>query len=1065
MKKRTALQFLPATLLLFSSLSGQAQAPKWENPEWENPEVFQINREAPTATFYRYADTKTALQNENWEKSPFYKSLNGTWDFKYVNTVPERPTTFFNADFDTSKWDKITVPSNWELNGHGTPIYTNIVYPFPKNPPFIPHDKNPVGSYKRDFEIPANWGGKDVFIHFGGVSGAMYVWVNGQKVGYNEGSKTPAEFNINKYLKSGKNSLAVQVLRWSDASYMEDQDFWRLSGIDREVYLYATNKTTIKDYRVLADLTNTYRDGLLKLDFVIANANTKADAYQLEVSLFDGSKIMYTETKKLKLAEGKNTVSFEKALPNIKTWNAEKPNLYTLIFNLKNKGVTTEAISSKIGFRKIEIKNNQFLVNGQPVLIKGTNLHDHDETKGHVISEELTLKDMQIMKQNNLNAIRCSHYPKNPFFYRMADKYGFYIVDEANIEIHGMGTTNQGLDNDEKAKAIHPGYRPEWKAMHMDRTVRMFERDKNYTSIVTWSLGNEAGNGANLEATYAWLKSQDNSRPVQYEGATNYANSDIQAPMYATIEETIKFAENNPNRPLIQCEYVHAMGNSMGNLQDYWDVIEKYDVLQGGFIWDWVDQGLKTKNDKGVTFYAFGGDLGGKDLQNDNNFCLNGIVNPDRSAHPALYEVKKVYQYVKIKSKDPKSGKLAITNKFDFTNLSEYRFSWALMENGKQIATGELPTLDLAPYATKEVQVKFPELSNPNSEYFLNVYMHSKNASALIPAGHLMAYEQFQLTNFTPIPFEKTGAGVSLLKSGETLSVNGNGFKMSFDIKKGTLTALDYGHGNVIKSGIQPNFWRAPNDNDFGYNMPKMLKPWKDATEGQTLVSLNISTDGGQKMTTASEVSNNAFEVKNELTLAATYKLAAVEGEVTVTYTINAKGEIWVNTQLQNIQENLPILPRFGNNLILDPSYENVKWYGRGEHENYSDRKTSALIGRYAAKVKDLYFAYIRPQENGYRTDIRTLSFTNAGGKGIEISAPKTFSFSAHNQLNSDFDEGMQKNQRHTFDVPVRDLISVNIDYGQMGVGGDNSWGYMPHKEYQIKAGNLGYSYVIRPIR
>jgi beta-galactosidase len=632
-----------------SCTQNNQKAPKWENPEWENPEIFQINREDPTASFYRYADAENALQNESWEKSPFYQSLNGMWRFKYANSVPERPLTFFKAGFDASDWDEIPVPSNWELEGYGIPIYTNVIYPFPKNPPFIPHEDNPVGSYKRNFEISEEWDGKDIYLHFGGVSGAMYVWVNGEKVGYSEGSKTPAEFNITQYVKTGANSLTVQVLRWSDASYLEDQDFWRLSGIDREVYLYATNKTTIKDYRVVADLTNNYTDGKFNLSFEVTNGTN----HQLEVILMDGETEIYSETKTVNLSAENTTVDFEKELPNIKTWNAEKPNLYTLLFTLKDKeGKVTEAVSSKIGFRKIEIKNNQFLVNGQPVLIKGVNLHDHDETTGHVVSEELTLKDMELMKQNNINAIRCSHYPKNPFFYRMADKYGFYIVDEANIEIHGMGATNQGLDGDTAAIAIHPSYRPEWKAMHLDRTIRMFERDKNFTSIVTWSLGNEAGNGANLEATYAWLKAHDDTRPVQYEGATMAANTDIHAPMYARIDETIKYAENNPKRPFIQCEYAHAMGNSLGNFQDYWDVIEKYDVLQGGFIWDWADQGLKTKNEKGVEYYAFGGDLGGAELQNDNNFCLNGIVNPDRSAHPALYEVKKVYQFVKIKSEE-----------------------------------------------------------------------------------------------------------------------------------------------------------------------------------------------------------------------------------------------------------------------------------------------------------------------------------------------------------------------------------------------------------------------------
>jgi beta-galactosidase len=1064
MKNKAVVSVL--TLLCVFYVSINAQAPKWENPEWENPEIFQINREAPTASFYRYKDVKTALENESWESSPFYLSLKGRWNFKYAENVMARPVNFFEDDFDSSDWDKIPVPSNWELHGHGIPIYTNVIYPFPKNPPFIPHDQNPVGSYKRDFEIPENWEGKNIYLHFGGVSGATYVWVNGQKIGYNEGSKTPAEFNITKHLKEGKNSLAVQVLRWSDASYLEDQDFWRLSGIDREVYLYATNQTTIKDYRAIADLENDYTDGKLSLFLQIANSGKKARGYQIEVKLFDDDTEVYSETKKVDLLPGPTSIDFEKMLPKIKTWNAEKPNLYTLLFALKDKkGNITEAISSKIGFRKIEIKNNQFLVNGQPVLIKGANLHDHDEITGHVISKEVTLKDMEVMKRSNLNAIRCSHYPKNPFFYRMADKYGFYVVDEANIEIHGMGTTNQGLDHNEKAKEIHPAYRPEWKAMHLDRTIRMFERDKNFTSIVTWSLGNEAGNGENFEATYDWLKAHDDTRPVQYEGATHYANSDIQAPMYATIETSIAYAENDPKRPFIQCEYAHAMGNSVGNLQDYWDIIEKYDVLQGGFIWDWVDQGLKTKNEDGEEFYAFGGDFGAGHLQNDNNFCLNGLVNPDRSAHPSLYEVKKVYQYIKFKSEDPKSGKITLTNKYDFTNLSEYDFSWRLMENGNQVDKGRISDVAIAPYESKEIQIDLPDLSDEKAEYFLNIFATTKKASPLVPEHFLVAYEQFQLTEYTPAIFEDNTEGISVTRADDTIKITGDGFEIRFNSADGTLTTLDYGQGNMIQKGPSVNFWRAPTDNDYGYFMPNKLKKWKEATETQNLVGLQLNSNEGKKVIDAVKLTGNPFKVKNNLQLKANYELPSVEGQVAITYAINSKGEIMVSTQLQDIKESLPILPRFGNNFVIDKGYDNVNWYGRGKHENYQDRKNSALVGSYNTKVKELYYEYIRPQENGNRTDIRTLSFTDARGKGIMISASQLFGFSAHHQYNSDFDEGDKKQQRHTYDIPTRDLININIDHSQMGVGGDNSWGMMPHKEYQIKAGNLSFSYMIRPIK
>lgn len=1059
--------FFPFQIILTCLFSWYAtsQTPKWDNPEWENPEIFQINREAPTASFYRYQNEENALKNDSWQNSPYYQSLNGQWYFKYAENVLERPTTFFNLGADTNDWETINVPSNWELKGYGMPIYTNIVYPFPKNPPYIPHDSNPVGSYKRSFEISENWNGKEVFLHFEGVSGAMYVWVNGQKVGYSEGSKTPAEFNITKYLQNGQNTLAVQVLRWSDASYMEDQDFWRLSGIDRDVYLYATNKTTIKDYRVTADLENNYTDGKFNLDIKIDNSLKKSKG-SIEVRLLDGDDEVFSETKKVIATNGHTLINFEKVLPNIKSWNSEKPNLYTLLLILKDKkGGVTEAISSKIGFRKIEIKNNQLLVNGISVLIKGVNLHDHDETTGHVISEELTLKDLLVMKQNNINAIRCSHYPKNPFFYRMCDTYGFYVVDEANIETHGMGTTNQGLDTNEKAKAIHPAYRPEWKAMHLDRTERMFERDKNFTSIICWSLGNEAGNGENFVATYEWLKSHDNTRPVQYEGATNYSNTDIQAPMYATIETITAYAENDPKRPLIQCEYAHAMGNSVGNLQDYWDVIEKYDVLQGGFIWDWVDQGLRTQNQDGVPFYAFGGDFGAQALQNDNNFCLNGLVNPDRSAHPSLFEVKKVYQYVKFKSENPRSGKISITNKYDFTNLSEFDFSWKLMQNGNEIFTETISDVSIAPHGSQDFQLNLPELLDPNSEYFLNVYATSKNVAPLVPARYVVAYEQFQLTDFVPETFILDTKGLSVVKKEGTIKVSGNGFEVGFDGKNGILSTLDYGNGNIIVKGMSLNFWRAPTDNDYGYAMPMRLKKWREATETQHLVKLQLVLKDEGKAVDALAMTSNPFRVKNDLMIIATYNLPAVDGQVAVTYTVNNKGELLVNTQLMDIAGNLPILPRFGSNFIINNTYDNVSWYGRGPHENYQDRKTSALVGSYSAKVDDLYFEYIRPQENGYRTDVRTLSFTNTNGSGIMITAPQTFGFSAHHQFNSDFDEGMEKQQRHTFDVPKRELININIDYRQMGVGGDNSWGLMPHTAYQIKPENLSFSYMIKPIK
>lgn len=1054
-------------LSVFTLLATLASAQ--ERPVWENPEIFQINREYPHAAFFRHATEASALAAATYENSPFYQSLNGTWKFQWVPKPADRSHYFYRPDYDVSDWDDMLVPANWELEGYGIPIYTNIVYPFPANPPLVNHDDNPVGSYRRSFTLPANWQEQEVYLHFGGVSGAMYVWVNGQQVGYNEGSKTPAEFRITPYLQSGENTLAVEVYRWSDASYLEDQDFWRLSGIDREVYLYATPKATLRDFRVIAGLDPAYRDGEFDLTLHYRNTNEKpVKGYTAEARLLDGEGEVLRFSRKVTLPTGdQGQVRFSGQVPGVKHWTAETPHLYTLLISLKDdKGKVREAVSTKVGFREIEIRNNQFLVNGVPVYLKGVNLHDHDALRGHVVSEELTLLDLQRMKEFNINAIRCSHYPKNEHFYRFCDSLGFYVIDEANIETHGMGTTNQGLDNNEKAKALHPAYRPEWKAMHLDRTVRMYERDKNYPSIVTWSLGNEAGNGENFYATYDWLKKQDPTRPVQYEGATQYENSDIQAPMYARIHDLISYAENNPQRPLILCEYAHAMGNSVGNLQDYWEVIEKYDVLQGGFIWDWVDQGLKARTPEGETYYGYGGDFGGQYLQNDRNFCLNGLVDPDRAPHPHLYEVKKVYQYIKFKDFDPATGRLTIYNGYDFQNLDDYTFHWRLLEDGREVKSGELGSLALPARTATTVEIELPALTS-GREYYLQLSAKLKNDQPLLSAGHEVAAEEFQLTTaeagpvFTPRP-DKT---VAVERTAGEVTVRGEGFTARFDLTTGRLAALDYGQGNLLRQSPRPNFWRAPTDNDFGYNMPRVMGVWKAATREQELQSVSVATartlaDNAQALATGSREAALAH-------LSATYRLGGLEqGTATLTYTINGAGEILVETQLSGISDQQPPIPRLGVNLVLDNRFQQADWYGRGPQENYQDRKTAAFVGRYTLPVQQLMHPYIRPQENGYRTEVRRVAFHDEQGRGVAFTAVDTLlSFSAHHQLNSDFDEGDQKIQRHTFDVPHRKLVNVNIDYKQMGVGGDDSWGARPHAEYMIPASDYTYRFMLAPVR
>ena len=590
-----------------------------QTPDWENPSIFQINKEAPKAQFERYPNSTTALQ-ENQDQNPYQQSLNGPWQFHWVKKPADRPIDFYKNDFKTDHWDNIQVPSNWELKGYGIPIYTNIEYPFPKNPPFIPHEYNPVGSYVKQVDLPEAWLEREVFLCFEGVRSAMYLWVNGTKVGYSQGSKTPATFNISEYVKAGNNKIAVEVYRWSDASYIEDQDCWRLSGMDRDVHIYATPKFAIDDINVSADLDTTYQNGLFQLGIKIRNNFAEVmENCSIIIQLSHKRKILYEENKIIE----NNKISFDYEIESIKKWTAETPNLYDLLIVLKDaSGKEIEATKLEVGFRNIRIENAQLLINGKAVIFKGVNLHDHDPVTGHVISKELTLQDLRLMKQFNVNAIRCSHYPKNHWFYSMANRLGFYVIDEANIETHGMGACFQG-DFDE---ALHPGYLPEWEAAHLDRVQRMYERDKNYPCIITWSTGNEAGYGNNMINAYHWLKKADPSRPVQYEQAMAHQHTDIYAPMYDRIPTMERHASANPTKPFIFCEYAHAMGNSCGNLADVWKVIHSYPSLQGGYIWDWVDQGLLTKDANGKPYFAYGGDLGGQDLQHDQNFCINGLI-------------------------------------------------------------------------------------------------------------------------------------------------------------------------------------------------------------------------------------------------------------------------------------------------------------------------------------------------------------------------------------------------------------------------------------------------------
>jgi beta-galactosidase len=1034
-----------------------------ERPDWENPEVFEKNKLEARATFYHFSDTKNLAKD--WKTSERYRSLNGTWKFNWEKSPDNRPEEFYKEEYDVSTWDDIEVPGNWELQGYGIPIYTNIKYVFPANPPLIPHEYNPVGSYKRTFSIPEKWNDQKITLHFGAVRSAFYVWVNGEKVGYSQGSKLPAEFDITDFIQKGENQVAVEIYRWSDASYIEDQDFWRLSGMDRDVYMYATSKSYIHDLKVNAGLDNKYIDGQFGLEVTVANTAKAKVAAEIAIEILDGTKKIYSDTKPVTLkSAAKGQVSFNTTITEVNQWSAEKPNLYTLnVFQKDSKGQVVDATTRQIGFRTVEIKNSQLLVNGMAIYLKGVNLHDHSDTSGHVIDPDLTRLDMQIMKQNNINAIRCSHYPKDPHFYELADLYGFYVIDEANIETHGMGTTNQGLDKNEKKKSVHPAYLPEWKQAHLMRTKRMFERDKNHPSVIIWSLGNEAGNGDNFYATYDYLKSVDSTRPVQYEGATGYENTDIQAPMYARMSDMKKYLKSGGKRPFILCEYSHAMGNSVGNLQDYWDLMEAHDIFQGGFIWDWVDQGLLTKNENGAEYWAYGGDLGGADLQNDNNFCLNGIVNPDRSPHPALFEVKKVYQFIKFRDFDEEKGTLTVYNGYDFTNLSEFAFNYRWLKDGLEIAKSSIASFDLAPHQEKTMAITLPEDLSAGGEYRLQVYGVTQSKTALVDAKTILASAEFEVTKPTFTTLTCDGSTViNVVTNDHQIALSNDQFKISFDKITGKLSSVDYGFGNVMMEGPAANFWRAPIDNDYGFKMPEKRGIWKTMSQsgGQKLISISVyNAAKPEKKLTKGKIKGCFAVIETK------YEFTDVEGSISWIYRINGKGEIQITMNIAGFEEGLPNIPRIGTNFSLNKRFDQATWYGRGPHENYQDRFTSAFVDQYKSDVKSLYFPYIRPQENGYRTDTRWLVLVDNSNNGIRLSAVgKTFSFSALNYTVEDFDEGDKKRNRHTTDLVARDFVNVNIDMAQMGVGGDNSWGAKPLSKYQIKPKDYSFSYILSPV-
>ena len=1038
--------------VIYALIMIQCQPVEFEKIEltaWQDQTVWQINKEEPHAHFIPFTGKDEI--NDDIFSSDFLKSLNGTWKFKLVQTPAEIPYGFYNDKYKTRGWDDIKVPSNWELEGFDIPIYTNVQYPHEQTPPVIQEHYNPVGSYKRSFTIPTDWQGKEVIVHFGAVSSAMYVWVNGTQVGYSEDSKTPAEFNITEYLKSGKNTLSALVFRWSDASYLEDQDFWRLSGITRDVYLMARDKVHLKDFTVKSPLVDDYTNGQLSVQVDVANLLEEKTKVQLKWSLESNGEQIDSGIMENKIGSGTNKIEFNALLENIKPWTAETPNLYDLYIELQdNDGNTIEAIKQDVGFRTIEMKDGNLLVNGKYIYLKGVNLHEHHDLTGHVMDEATMLKDIEVMKTHNINAVRTSHYPQPERWYELCNKYGLYLIDEANIESHGMGYGAASLAKDST-----------WKGAHLYRTQNVYERDKNQPSIIIWSLGNEAGNGVNFYAAYDYLKSVDSTRPVQYEQAGRGYNTDIYCPMYARIGWMVKYAESNPPKPLIQCEYAHAMGNSVGNLQDYWDVIEAHKPLQGGFIWDWVDQGLLTQNEEGEDFWAYGGDFGPDTVPSDGNFCNNGLVNPDRTVKPHLLEVKKVYQYVGFVPVDLGKGVLNIKNKYGFIDLNKFKLYWEVLENGKAILSENMDMPSIQADEQKEIKLDVSFEKKEGSEYFLNVYMKTVLEENLVPEKHIVAYDQFLLS--TAKDEGKTIASNNkpvVSETDSTIEVSREGFVVRFSKKTGQLANYSLHGKDLLLKGLEPDFWRAPIDNDYGNDLHNRSRIWRKA---------------GERL---SDVDTKVEEVETHIDITSTLNITDQNGEsianYKTVYSVYGNGTIQVTNWFKKAKEDLPEIVRMGMNMQMLREYNNMEWYGRGPHESYWDRKTSALVGLYKGKVEDQFWAYLRPQENGNKTDVRWMSLTNNDGIGLAFYGEPLINVTASHVLMEDLEspertDGRHRNgvkpvNRHTDDVKFRDITAVNIDYKQMGVGGDNSWGAWTHDEYRLTENSYTYSFRMVPV-
>ena len=1015
-------------LLGFMALSMEAQSFQ----EWKDPRINEVNRAPMHANYFAYESADAAKKGVK-ENSANFMSLNGSWKFSWVKDADARPTDFWKTGFDDKGWNDLPVPGLWELHGYGDPIYVNIGYAwrnqFKNNPPYVPTENNHVGSYRKEIMVPASWKGKDIIAHFGSVTSNMYLWVNGKYVGYSEDSKLEAEFNLTPYLKTGqKNLIAFQIFRWCDGTYLEDQDFFRYSGVGRDCYLYSRDKKRIEDIRVTPDLDANYQNGSLNI------ALNQKGSGKVNLTLKDASGKEVATTQATK---GKATLEVE----NPHKWTAETPYLYTLYASLEG---SNEVIPVKVGFRKVELKNAQVLVNGQPILIKGANRHELDPDGGYVISKERMIQDIQVMKQFNLNAVRTCHYPDNNFWYELCDQYGIYVVAEANIESHGMGYGEETL-----AK------REDYALAHMERNQRNVQRGFNHPSVIIWSLGNEAGYGPNFEAAYDWIKAEDPSRLVQYEQAGKTGKTDIYCPMYLGYDRCEEYSKDEQyQKPLIQCEYAHAMGNSEGGFKEYWDIIRKYPKYQGGFIWDFVDQSVRWTGKNGKMIYAYGGDFNRFDAS-DLNFCDNGLISPDRVPNPHMYEVGYFYQNIWTNPANIKNGEISIFNEYFFRDLSAYYLEWQLLKNGKIMRSGRVEDLNVGPQQTAKIKLPIGNICSC-SEWLLNVAYKLKNTEGLLTAGHTVAKQQLVLNPYKAPNMELKNQTKSnqdivepTLKENDQryLIVNGENFRIEFDKTNGYLSKYQINGLDMIKEGsyLQPNFWRAPTDNDFGAYLQIRYAVWKNPK-----IKL---------------VSMQQYMANQQAIIEASYELPEVSAKLNLTYVINNEGAIKV-TQKMTADKNAKVanLFRFGMQMQMPRSFDKVEYYGRGPVENYIDRKANADLGIYRQSVAEQFYSYIRPQETGTKSDLRWWKTLNVSGRGIQVVAAEPFSASALHYTIESLDEGTHKQQGHSPEVDEADLTNFCFDLIQAGLGCEDSWGRITRPEYQVPYGDYEFTFILKPM-